>query len=320
MTPERWTRIEELFHAARALPHDARLAFIADACPDDRAMQHEISVLLQDAASDAGLLGASGIMGAAQVAAGTTATAMVGRSLGGYSLQALLGAGGMGEVYRARDATLQREVAIKILPRAFTSDPAWLARFEREARMLAALNHPNICAIHGFEEADGIRFLILELVEGETLATKVPLPLGEALTIARQIAGALEAAHDKRIVHRDLKPANITMTADGVVKVLDFGLAKSVGGDGSSPELTNAPGAIRGGGAEGAVIGTAAYMSPEQARGLPVDKRTDIWAFGCVLYEMLTGRITFAGDTVSDSIAKILDREPDWSAVPAATP
>src|SRR5829696_4675257 len=320
MTPERWTRIEELFHAARALPHDARLAFIADACPDDRAMQHEISVLLQDAASDAGLLGASGIMGAAQVAAGTTATAMVGRSLGGYSLQALLGAGGMGEVYRARDATLQREVAIKILPRAFTSDPAWLARFEREARMLAALNHPNICAIHGFEEADGIRFLILELVEGETLATKVPLPLGEALTIARQIAGALEAAHDKRIVHRDLKPANITITADGVVKVLDFGLAKSVGGDGSSPELTNAPGAIRGGGAEGAVIGTAAYMSPEQARGLPVDKRTDIWAFGCVAYEMLTGRKAFHGDTVTDCLAAILSQDPDWTALTPSSP
>src|SRR5829696_5270429 len=255
MTPERWTRIEELFHAARALPHDARLAFIADACPDDRAMQHEISVLLQDAASDAGLLGASGIMGAAQVAAGTTATAMVGRSLGGYSLQALLGAGGMGEVYRARDATLQREVAIKILPRAFTSDPAWLARFEREARMLAALNHPNICAIHGFEEADGIRFLILELVEGETIASKIAnttkdrrsgrgLPLDEALTIARQIAEALEVAHDKRIVHRDLKPANIKVREDGTVKVLDFGLAKAISDEpGGSPRhgIENSP-------------------------------------------------------------------------------
>ena len=330
MTPERWKRIEELFHAARALPPEAHLAFLADACPDDRAIQHEVGVLLKDSASDDGFFAAGGIVRAAQVAA-TPVTAMVGRSLGGYSLQALLGAGGMGEVYRARDATLQRDVAIKILPRAFTSDPAWLARFEREARMLGALNHPNICAIHGFEEADGVRFLILELVEGETLATRIAnttrdrppgrgLPLDEVLTIARQIAEALEAAHDKRIVHRDLKPANITITPDGVVKVLDFGLAKSVGGDGSSPELTNAPGAISGGRAEGAVIGTAAYMSPEQARGLPVDKRTDIWAFGCVLYEMLTGRVTFAGDTASDSIAKILEREPDWSALPAATP
>ena len=252
MTPERWKRIEELFHAARALPPDAHLAFLADACPDDQAMQREVGVLLKDAASDDGFFAAGGIVRAAQMVAARPSTAMVGRSLGGYSLQALLGAGGMGEVYRARDATLQRDVAIKILPRAFTSDPAWLARFEREARMLAALNHPNICAIYGFEEADGIRFLILELVEGETLATRSRIPRRirqpardcrsiEALTIARQIAEALEVAHDKRIVHRDLKPANITITPDGVVKVLDFGLAKSVGGDGSSPELTNAP-------------------------------------------------------------------------------
>ena len=269
MTPERWQRIEELFHAARALPDDARLAFLADACPDDHAMQLEVGALLGDSTSDDGFLDGSGIAGAAQVAAKTTVTAMVGRSLGGYSLQTLLGAGGMGEVYRARDATLQRDVAIKILPRAFTSDPTWLARFEREARMLAALNHPNICAIYGVEEIDGIRFLILELVEGETIATRVAnvtkdrmpgtgLPLDESLAIARQIADALEVAHDKRIVHRDLKPANITITPDGVVKVLDFGLAKSVASDGSSPELTNAPGATRGGRAEGAVIGTAA--------------------------------------------------------------
>src|SRR5829696_3226431 len=292
MTPERWTRIEELFHAARALPHDARLAFIADACPDDRAMQHEISVLLQDAASDAGLLGASGIMGAAQVAAGTTATAMVGRSLGGYSLQALLGAGGMGEVYRARDATLQREVAIKILPRAFTSDPAWLARFEREARMLAALNHPNICAIYGLEEADGIRFLILERVEGTTLAERIhesAITIADTLAIACQIAEALEAAHDKGIVHRDLKPANIKITPDGVVKILDFGLAKPTAAGGSSPGLTQPPTLTIGDTREGVILGTAAYMSPEQARGKPIDKRTDIWAFGCVVYEMLTG-------------------------------
>ena len=197
--------------------------------------------------------------------------------------------------------------------------------------MLAALNHPNICAIYGFEEADGIRFLILELVEGDTLADTLAqrssshakdaaLPLERALSIARQIADALEVAHDKGIVHRDLKPANIKITPDGSVKVLDFGLAKAVGGDGSSPDLTHAPRRRRASARQGAVIGTAAYMSPEQARGLPVDRRTDIWAFGCVLYEMLTGRVTFAGDTVSDSIAKILEREPDWSALPATTP
>ena len=245
----------------------------------------------------------------------------------------------MGEVYLARDATLGRDVAIKILPRAFTSHPDRLARFEREARMLAALNHPNICAIYGFEEAAPspgsgqapIRFLILELVDGETLAHKLAeaskqqsrgtgLPLGEALVIARQIAEALEVAHDKGIIHRDLKPANIKITPDGVVKVLDFGLAKAVGGDGSSPGLTSVPEATAGGRREGAVMGTAAYMSPEQARGQSVDRRTDIWAFGCVLYEMLTGRVTFAGDTASDSMAKILEREPDWSALPAGTP
>ena len=257
-------------------------------------------------------------------------TTMTGTSLGGYQLQALLGAGGMGEVYQAHDPKLARDVAIKILPSAFTSNPNRLARLEREARMLAALNHPNICAIYGFEEANGIRFLILELVEGETLsdtiakasqrhANRAGLPLDEAVAIARQIADALEVAHDKGIIHRDLKPANIKITPEGVVKVLDFGLAKAVSGEGSSPDLSSAPledGARR----EGAIIGTAAYMSPEQARGLAVDKRTDIWAFGCVLYEMLTGRVTFAGDTVSDSIAKILEREPDWSALPATTP
>ncbi len=251
---------------------------------------------------------------------------LTGHSIGGYRLDALLGAGGMGEVYRSHDAKLGRDVAIKILPRAFTSHPNRLARFEREARMLAALNHPNICAIYGFEEADGVRFLILELVEGGTLAQTLALhqkggglPLGQVLGIARQIAEALEVAHDKGIIHRDLKPANIKITPDGAVKVLDFGLAKTVGGDGPSSDLSSAPledGVRR----EGPIIGTAAYMSPEQARGLAVDKRTDIWAFGCVLYEMLTGRVTFAGDTISDSIAKILEREPDWSALPAATP
>ena len=235
----------------------------------------------------------------------------------------------MGEVYRAHDAKLGRDVAIKILPSAFTSNPDRLARFAREARMLAAVNHANICAIYGFEEAEGVRFLILELVEGDTLAHELAqasnshpkdagLPLGRVWDIARQIADALEVAHDKGIIHRDLKPANIKITPHGTVKVLDFGLAKAVGGDGSSPDLSSAP--LEGVRREGAVVGTAAYMSPEQARGLPVDKRTDIWAFGCVLSEMLTGRVTFPGDTASDSIAKILEREPDWSALPAATP
>jgi serine/threonine protein kinase/Tol biopolymer transport system component len=331
MTPERWERIEELFHAASALPLEARREFLSDACPEDDELRRDVEVLLNDSASDDGFLARPAVATATQAVVGTARAARTGRSLGGYHLQALLGAGGMGEVYRAHDVKLQRDVAIKILPGAFTSDPDRLARLEREARMLAALNHPNICAIYGLEEAEGIRLLILELVEGEMLATKIAsvpaqqsrgagLPLDDALAIARQIAAALEVAHDKGIIHRDLKPANINITPDGVVKILDFGLAKTVGGDGSAPGLTHAPTATESRMREGAVVGTAAYMSPEQARGLPVDKRTDIWAFGCVLYEMLTGRLAFPGETLSDSIARILEREPDWSALPAATP
>ena len=329
MTPERWKRIEELFHAASALPPDAHRAFLAAACPDDERLQGDVEALLNESASEDGFLAGRAVVTASQFVVDASPGAMTGRSLGGYHLQALLGAGGMGEVYRSRDAKLGRDVAIKILPRAFTSDPDRLARFEREARMLAALNHPGICAIYGFEEADGVRFLVLELVEGETLAARIAsarmrsdeagLSIPEALAIARQIAEALEVAHDKGIIHRDLKPANVTITPDGLVKVLDFGLAKVVGGDGATPDITHVPLAPEAGGREGAVIGTAAYMSPEQARGQPVDKRSDIWSFGCVLYEMLAGRVTFAGDTMSDSIAKILEREPDWTALPAAT-
>ena len=296
---------------------------------DDEAIRRNVESLLADSASDDGFLAAPAVARATQLVAGLVAPTRTGSRLGGYHLQALIGAGGMGEVYRARDARLERDVAIKILPAAFTSNPDRLARFEREARTLAALNHPNICAIYGLEEADGLRFLVLELVEGDTLAagvaqtrdsqgTATGLPPDRALAIARQIADALEFAHERGIIHRDLKPANINITADGVVKVLDFGLAKAIKGDvGGSDAVTER---VTGDTHVGAVMGTAAYMSPEQARGLPVDKRTDIWAFGCVFYEMLTGRTTFAGDTASDSIAKILERDPDWSALPAATP
>ena len=332
MTPERWKRVEELYHAARTRPSGERAAFLAEACRDDEALRRDVESLLNEPVSADGFLDTPA-PAAAHIASEVTPAAMTGHTLGGYHLQTLLGAGGMGEVYRARDAKLGRDVAIKVLPRAFTSDPDRLARFEREARMLAALNHPNICAIYGLEEADGIRFLILELVDGETLAERiggqdgVRAPprapsfarrpsIAEALPIARQIADALEAAHDKGIVHRDLKPANIKITPDGVVKVLDFGLAKA---DASAPDTRRATISI-GGTRDGVILGTAAYMSPEQARGKPVDKRADIWAFGCVLYEMLTGRVAFAGETVSDTIGKILEREPDWSALPAATP
>ena len=248
---------------------------------------------------------------------------LTGRRLGVYDVQSRLGAGGMGEVYRARDTRLGRDVAIKVLPTAFTSDADRLARFEREARMLAALNHPNIGAIYGLEDTDGIRALVLELVDGESLADRIArggLLLKEALVIARQIADALDAAHEKGIVHRDLKPSNIALTRDGTVKVLDFGLAKtSVSGtpadDGAFGSTMTTAGTR-----EGVVLGTASYMSPEQARGQALDKRTDIWAFGCVLYELLTGDVPFKGDTVSDTIAAVLDREPKWEALPAATP
>ena len=334
MTPERWRQIEELFHAARARSAGERAAFLAAACPDDE-VRREVELLLDEPESDDGFLAPPTLAMMARVAAETAPQDMTGHTIGGYRLEALIGAGGMGEVYLARDTTLGRDVAIKVLPRAFTSHSDRLARFEREARMLGALNHPNICAIYGFEEAApssgagqaATRFLILELVEGETLADTLAhgslrpsggagLPLRDALTIARQIAEALEAAHEKGIIHRDLKPANIKITPDGTVKVLDFGLAKTVNGDGSSPDITNAPDHTLSGGRAGVVMGTARYMSPEQARGQAVDKRTDIWAFGCVLFEMLAGRVTFAGDTASDTIAKILERDPDWSALP----
>ncbi|HEY6510144.1 MAG TPA: serine/threonine-protein kinase, partial [Vicinamibacterales bacterium] len=243
-----------------------------------------------------------------------------GTRLGIYEVHSLLGVGGMGEVYRARDTRLGRDVAIKILPRVFTSDPSRLGRFEREARVLASLNHPNIAGIHGVEESDDVRGLVLELVEGETLADRIArrpaLPLAESMAIARQIADALDATHEKGITHRDLKPANVKITPDGVVKVLDFGLATppadSVATDGSTATWHHTR--------EGAVVGTAAYMSPEQARGQSVDKRTDVWAFGCVLYEMLAGRPAFRGPTISDTVVAILDREPAWDALPASTP
>ena len=249
-----------------------------------------------------------------------------GTRLGPYEILAPLGAGGMGEVYRATDTKLGREVAIKVLPSEVTGDAERLARFQREAHLLASLNHPNIAAIHGLEEADGKPFLVLELVEGEDLAERLKrgrVPIDEALEIGKQIAEGLEAAHEKGIVHRDLKPANVKLTPDGKVKVLDFGLAKAWEGDsatGSSSGLSQSPTLAHSGTQAGVILGTAAYMSPEQARGKPVDKRADIWGFGVVLFEMLTGQRLFAGDEVSDTLASILKVEPDWTLLPADTP
>ncbi len=242
-----------------------------------------------------------------------------GTKLGSYEILSPLGKGGMGEVWRARDSKLGREVAIKTLPEEFASDEERLARFEREAKLLASLNHPNIAAIYGLEEDSGTRFLVLELVEGDTLADRLKhgaIPVEDSLKLALQIAEALEAAHEKGVIHRDLKPANIKVTPDAKVKVLDFGLAKAFAGDGSDVNLSQSPTLSLAATQQGVILGTAAYMSPEQARGVTVDKRADIWAFGCVLYEMLTGRQVFKGELMSDVMASVLKSDPDYKGLP----
>jgi tetratricopeptide (TPR) repeat protein len=309
VTPERLKQIEEMYHAAMSHRDDERAAFLRVACAEDEELRGEVESLIAGAGAAASLLDTSALaaLGPTTVDRGS----LVGRRFGTYQVTAMLGAGGMGEVYRATDTKLGRDVAVKVLPAAF-ADSERLRRFEQEARLLAALNHPNIGAIYGLEDAEGVRALILELVEGATLADRLapgPIPVPEALSIACQIAEALQAAHEKGIIHRDLKPSNIKITPQGVVKVLDFGIAKPSVGTGMNLETR-----------EGALLGTAAYMSPEQARGQAVDTRADIWAFGCVLYEMLTGQTAFAGNTEVDTIAAILEREPNWGALPSRLP
>jgi eukaryotic-like serine/threonine-protein kinase len=320
--PERRQRIEDLCDAALDRDAPERAAFVAAACGDDEALRREVEALLAHAHKAEGFL-ATPIGGVAALILADERGALVGRHIGPYRMLSLIGAGGMGDVYRASDTRLGRDVAIKVVPDRFRSIPSRLARFELEARVLATLNHPHIGAIYGLEEADGIRGLVLELVEGPTLAERLAtsrLSIEEALAVARQIADALEAAHEKGVIHRDLKPANVKITSEGTVKVLDFGLAKvfateESGNDGSeTPTIPN----VQTG--EGEIAGTTAYMSPEQTRGKIVDKRTDIWAFGCVVHEMLTARPAFAGETSSDTVVAILEREPDWSALPAQTP
>src|SRR5215470_4111880 len=248
----------------------------------------------------------------------------IGTQLGSYEVLSLLGRGGMGEVYRALDTKLKREVAIKILPEEFSRDPERVVRFQREAELLASLNHPNIAAIYDVEEAEGSRFLVLEFVEGETLAERIqrgPISIEEALNIARNICEALEVAHEKGITHRDLKPANIKLTPDGKVKVLDFGLAKAIENAPTGTALSNSPTLVSTAATgAGVILGTAAYMAPEQAKGKMVDRRADIWAFGVVLYEMLTGRRLFSGETASETIAAVMMKDPDWTALPANNP
>ena len=247
---------------------------------------------------------------------------MTGRTLSHYKVLEKIGEGGMGEVYLAKDTKLDREVAVKVLPATFSENKERLARFEREARLLASLNHPNIAAIHEIEESDGVHFLALEYVPGETLAERIkrgPIPIDEALPLFKQIAEGLEAAHEKGVIHRDLKPANVKVTPEGKVKVLDFGLAKAMAGEVPALDASQSP-TLTKDTALGAILGTAAYMSPEQARGKPVDKRTDIWAFGCCLYEALTGKTAFLGETVSDTIAAVIGKEPDWEEISAIVP
>ncbi len=246
-----------------------------------------------------------------------------GTKLGSYEVLAPIGAGGMGEVYRARDAKLERDVAIKVLPASFVQNGERMARFRREAKLLAGLSHPNIAAIYGVEDWESADALVMELAEGPTLADRIgqgPIPLDEALPIARQIAEALEYAHERGVVHRDLKPANIKVSRDDCVKILDFGLAKAIEGEAEAADINNSPTLTTMATQAGVLLGTAAYMSPEQAKGKPVDRRADIWAFGCVLYEMLTGKRAFAGETTAETLALVLKNEPDWAKLPKDTP
>ena len=324
---ERWDRIKEVFQAVlERAPHE-RAEFLREACGADGGLYAEVESLLFSHERAGNFVERPAIESLSASAARALDTA--GRALrsgdrfGPYEIIDFISAGGMGEVYRARDPKLARDVAIKILPPSFTRDTQRLARFEREARVLAALNHPHIAAIYELAEANGLRGLVLELVEGETLTDRLrrgPVPAAEALPIARQIADALETAHEKGIIHRDLKPANIKITPDGAVKVLDFGLAKALSGDGSTPDVSTVPAVTQGQMSEGVVMGTAAYMSPEQGCGKKVDRRTDIWAFGIVLFEMASGHRPFNGETISETLASVLKTDPDWSALPATVP
>jgi eukaryotic-like serine/threonine-protein kinase len=334
MTDEQWKKLKALYTQARALDSNARAAFLTSACGEDEELLRQAELLLEygDKAEAESFLEGH----AAEKPSGfwddqhadlpahqeqSVGGSWTGRSISNYAVAELIGVGGMGEVYRANDRKLGRDVAIKVLPASFVEDPNRRMRFEREARVLAALNHPHIAAIYGFEEVGKDCALVLELVEGPTLADILEtgsIPINEALRIARQIADALEAAHAKNIIHRDLKPANIKITPARAVKVLDFGLAKALAADPWSPGLSQAPT----GTGYGVILGTPAYMSPEQAAGQTetLDTRTDIWSFGCVLYEMLSGRRTFPGDSVAETLGSVLGREPDWSALPAAMP
>src|SRR5262245_47386160 len=318
MNPELWLRVEDLFHAALRLSPDARAAFLEKACGEDAGLRRHVELLLSKDEHAGSLLEKPILADVMPQHENEGAKpSRIGTRVGTYEFVSLLGAGGMGEVYRAHDAKLRRDVAIKVLPAVVANDPSRVSRFQREARTLAALNHPYIGAIYGLEETGSGYALVLELIEGPTLAQRLAngrrIPVQETLLIARQIAEALEAAHDKGIIHRDLKPANIKVTPAGTVKVLDFGLAKAFASD-SLTDLSRVPA----GSEDGLIVGTPSYMSPEQERGQAVTKQTDIWAFGCVLYELLTGKQAFHEKTSTDTIVAVLEREPDWTQLPAS--
>ena len=321
MDQERWRRVTGIFHAALEREPKARREFLDAACSGDTDLRRQVELLLAQAEQAESFLETPALDDVTVTL--TTTSSLLGRQFGPYRIVSPLGAGGMGQVYRAHDSKLGRDVAIKTLPLEFARDPERLARLRREARTLASLNHPNIAAIYGLEESGGIDCLVMELVEGETLADRLksgPLPIDKSLDYARQIADALEAAHDKGIIHRDLKPANVKVTPQGRVKVLDFGLAKAIWGPERNLDLSQQATLTGTETLVGQILGTPSYMSPEQARATDVDKRTDIWAFGCLLYELLSGKRTFEGEAVPDTIAAALEREPDWRALPAKTP
>ena len=319
---ERWERIEKLYQAALERPPGERAAFLEEACAGDEGLRRELESLLAHGERAASFLAAPvvdwpvGTFGEDSVPAlGDEDSSMVGKTIAHYKVLEKLGKGGMGEVWKAHDQKLGREVAIKTLPEEFARDEERLARFKREARLLASLNHPNVAAIYGLEEDNGTRFLVLELVEGETLAERLksgPIPVEESLELALQIAEALEAAHEKGVIHRDLKPANIKVTPDSRVKVLDFGLAKTHVTSNSEATSSSAWAGTQ----AGAVLGTPGYMSPEQALGQSVDARTDVWALGCVLYEMLSGAKAFDGKTMASVLSQVVKVHPDWDRLP----
>ena len=305
-----------LFHSALEQEPEERPGFLDRACSGDIDLRQQVELLLareQEAGSFMETPAANH-----RFIPNPRAVALLGRQFGPYRIVSQLGAGGMGEVYRAHDSKLGRDVALKTLPAEFTRDPERVARFRREARTLASLNHPNIGAIYGLEESGDLDWLVLELVEGETLCG--PLAIAQTLEYARQVDEALEAAHEKGVIHRDLKPSNVKVTAQGRVKVLDFGLAKAIWGPETHQDASQAAAIESAHSLTGHILGTPGYMSPEQTRGQPVDERTDIWAFGCLLYELLAGKRAFGGDSVSDTIVAVLEHEPDWQALPVKTP